>query len=159
MSLQSRITAVVQHIATQLKNIKLKQWDLTTLTTTEKSTLVWALNELSNTIASATSIDDTATNTNTTATYSANKIHTIVNTAISNLVNGADVNSDTLSELADQITALAQADNGLVSAIASQSFTTTQKATARANIEAVSTTDIGSTSRDFVVDFDTVYNA
>lgn len=62
--------------------------------------------------------------------------------AITDLINGADVDSDTLKELADKITALAQADKGLVSAANKQSFKAAEKETARKNIDAVSTAEL-----------------
>ena len=58
--------------------------------------------------------------------------------AITDLINGADADSDTLKELADKITALAQADKGLVSATSAQEFEETNKEIARKNIDAVS---------------------
>lgn len=61
--------------------------------------------------------------------------------AITDLINGADVDSDTLKELADKITALAQADKGLVSATSAQEFEETNKEIARKNIDAVSKAD------------------
>lgn len=62
--------------------------------------------------------------------------------AIVDLINGADADSDTLKELADKITALAQADKGLVSAASKQSFKAAEKETARKNIDAVSTAEL-----------------
>ena len=137
MSLQTKITALAETIATQVKNIKVKQWDLTTLTTTEKNTIVWALNEVK---ASIWTLDTDVT--------------TRINTAIANALEWED-----LSDLADQILALVQADNWLVSATAVQSFTDPQKAQARSNINAASATDVGDTTRDFVTDFNNIYNA
>lgn len=62
--------------------------------------------------------------------------------AITDLINGADADSDTLKELADKITALAQADNGLVNATQAQSFTVEQQKQARTNIAALAEEDI-----------------
>lgn len=62
--------------------------------------------------------------------------------AITDLINGADVDSDTLKELADKITALAQADNGLVSAVEAQDFDADQKKQARDNISAIAEEDL-----------------
>lgn len=62
--------------------------------------------------------------------------------AIADLINGADVDSDTLKELADKITALAQADNGLVSAVEAQDFNASQKKQARDNISAIAEEDL-----------------
>lgn len=62
--------------------------------------------------------------------------------AITDLINGADVDSDTLKELADKITALAQADNGLVSAVEAQDFNASQQKQARDNISAIAEEDL-----------------
>lgn len=85
-----------------------------------------------------------------------------------------------LSDIAAQITALMQADQGLVSTAAAQTFTPTEKAVGRANIDAASQADmtqaqeniatnandiasietaVGNTDHNFVTDFDNTYNA
>ncbi|WP_310609219.1 hypothetical protein [Limnohabitans sp.] len=121
---------------------------LTALTTTDKTSVVAAINELQTTIAAKPSINDAETQP--TSTWSSQKTHDEITGAITALINGADADADSLKELADKITALAQTDTGLVSAGSSQAFTDDQKATARANIGAVSAADIGSMS---TVDF------
>ena len=75
------------------------------------------------------------------------------------LRHGADVSSDTLKELADKIAALAQADNGLVSASQLQAFTEQQKAQARTNIDVYSKAEIGDIDTNFVTTINTVYNS
>jgi predicted DNA-binding ArsR family transcriptional regulator len=77
-------------------------------------------------------IDDAATANN--KVWSSNKTQTQITAAIAAIINGAGVSSDTLKELADQITALMQADNGLVSAIAVQQFNDAQKTQACTNL-------------------------
>jgi hypothetical protein len=77
-------------------------------------------------------IDDAATANN--KVWSSNKTQAQITAAINALINGAGVDSDSLKELADQITALAQADNGLISAVAIQAFSDAQKQRACANI-------------------------
>lgn len=159
-SLEIRIQLLAQHIATTARNLKLKQWDLTGLNTTEKATLVGAINELYSLISSGSvDIDDTTTATD--KVWSSSKTQTVINTAIATALEWED-----LSDIADQITALMQADNGLVSASSSQTFTDPQKAQARTNINAASATDlstlttnIGNTDRNFVTDFDNIYTA
>lgn len=137
MSLELRIKELAETIATQTKNIKVKQGDLTTLTTTEKNTIVWALNEVK---ASIWTLDTDVT--------------TRINTAIANALEWED-----LSDLAGQILSLVQADNWLVSAVATQTFTTEQKAKARENIDSASATAVWNTDRNFVTDFNNIYNA
>lgn len=137
MSLETRIKELAETIATQTKNIKVKQWDLTILTTTEKNTIVWAINELKSSIWTLDSWIDTR-----------------ITNAIATALEWED-----LSDLADQILALVQADNWLVSAVAVQAFSDIQKTQARTNIWAVASTAVWDTERDFVTDFNNIYNA
>lgn len=136
MSLDLKIKALAETIATATKNIKVKQWDLTTLTTTEKNTIVWAINEVK---ASVGALDAAVT--------------TRINDAIALALEWED-----LSDLADAILALVQADTWLVS-VTSQTFTEPQKAQARTNIWAASSAAIWDTERDFSTDFNNIYNA
>jgi type V secretory pathway adhesin AidA len=109
---------------------------------------------LANAIAAlpaAAVIDDAATANN--KVWSSNKTQTQITAAITAVINGAGVDSDTLKELADDITALAQADNGLLSAIAVQAFTDPQKQQACANI------GIGDPFHDFVPAIEAALNA
>ena len=174
MSLDSRTKLWFERVAWVLKDHKDKLWDLSTLNTTEKSNLVWALNELKaglDGIDLTDLINDSAAATNTTWSSSKiqselNNVNTTAAQAITDLINWAPDSADTLKELSDQIVALAQADTWLVSASAAQSFTEAQKAQARSNIDAVSTTDfatfqtaVGNTDTDYVSAFDAIYNA
>ena len=150
----AQITTLLKQVNTTLKG---NQGDLTKLSTTDKTSLVNALNELKNTIDNKTSINDsqkTAANT-----WSATKISTEITTAITNVINGADVSSDTLKELADKIAALAQADNGLVSAKVAQSFTAPEKLQARNNIDVYSKAEIGDVNTNFVTTINTTFNS
>ena len=150
----AQITTLLKQVNTTLKG---NQGDLTNLSTANKTSLVNALNELKTSIDNKTSIDDsqsTAANT-----WSATKINNEITTAITKLINGADVSSDTLKELADKIAALAQADNGLVSASLSQAFTQQQKLQARSNIDVYSKDEIGDINTNFVTTINTTYNS
>ena len=150
----AQVTTLLKQVNNTLKG---NQGDLTKLSTADKTSLVNALNELKTTIDNKTSINDSQ---NTTAnTWSATKISNEIATAITNLINGADASSDTLKELADKITALAQADNGLVSANQSQAFTEQQKAQARSNIDVYSKAEIGDINTNFVNTINTTYNS
>ena len=149
----AQITTLLKQVNNTLKG---NQGDLANLNTTDKTSLVNALNEIKTTIDNKSAINDSQ---NTTAnTWSATKISTEITTAITNLINGADVSSDTLKELADKITALAQTDNGLVSASQSQAFTEQQKAQARSNIDVYSKAEIGDINTNFVTTINTTYN-
>ena len=150
----AQITTLLKQVNNTLKS---NQGDLTKLNTVDKTSLVNALNELKTLIANQTSINDSKTTT--ANTWSATKISNEITTAITNLINGADASSDTLKELADKIAALAQADNGLVSANQSQTFTEQQKAQARSNIDVYSKAEIGDINTNFVTTINTTYNS
>ena len=150
----AQITTLLKQVNNTLKG---NQGDLTNLSTADKTSLVNALNELKTTIDNKSSINDSqATTTNT---WSATKISNEITQVTTNLINGADVSSDTLKELADRVAALAQADNGLVSANQAQAFTAAQKLQARDNIDVYSKAEIGDINTNFVTTINTTYNS
>ena len=150
----AQITTLLKQVNNTLKG---NQGDLTKLNTTDKTSLVNALNELKTTIDNKTSINDNQTTAGNT--WSATKISNEITIAITNLINGADTASDTLKDLADKIAALVQADSNLVSAGQSQPFTAQQKAQARANIDVYSKAEIGDINTNFVTTINTTYNS
>ena len=136
---QQRITALAQAIASDIKNLTTNQGSLTTLTTTNKTSLVAALNELNTAIANASNINDTATNTS--ATWSSQKINTTINNAVTALVNGAGTTLDTLKELSDALgndanfaATIAAQMGKRVRVDAAQTFTVTEQAQGCANL-------------------------
>lgn len=149
-----QITALLKQVNNTLKA---NQGDLTKLSTADKTSLVNALNELKTTVDGKAVINDGQTTT--TNTWSATKISSAITQAITNLINGADVSSDTLKELADKIAALAQTDNGLVSANQAQAFNEQQKSQARSNIDVYSKAEIGDTNTNFVATINNTYNS
>ncbi|MBE0975437.1 hypothetical protein IH776_29920, partial [Escherichia coli] len=76
---QERITSLAQAIAADIKRLTTNQGTLTALTTTDKTSLVKAINELKSSIANTTNINDTSTSTS--ATWSSDKINTSINNA------------------------------------------------------------------------------
>ena len=150
----AQITTLLKQVNATLKG---NQGDLTKLSTADKTSLVNALNELKTTIDNKTSINDSqATTANT---WSATKISNEITQAITDLIGGADESSDKLKDLADKIAALAQADNGLVSANQVQPFTESQKLPARSNIDVYSKAEIGDINTNFVNTINTTYNS
>lgn len=143
MSADSKFALAFARLVTAINNLDnklgLQVGTLTNLETADKTDIVKALNELKAKIdnvqaqaQSGATINDKATNA--TSTWSSTKIQAQITKAITDLIGGSDTANDTLKELADQITALAQADNGLVSASKAQSFTPEQKRQACANL-------------------------
>ena len=150
----AQITTLLKQVNTTLKS---NQGDLTTLSTANKTSLVNALNELKTLIDNKTSINDSQSTT--TNTWSATKISNEITKSINTLINSADSSSDDFKDVADKIAALAQADNGLVSAIQAQSFTVAQKLQARSNIDVYSKAEIGDIDTNFVTTINTTYNS
>lgn len=168
-TLQTQLTNLTTRISTEVKAIRTlvngNLADLSTLTTTNKSNLVAALNELKTTVDSlaasgGATINDTATDS-TTQTYSITKIRDLVSTSISALTAGAPSALDTLSELAAALgndanfaaTITTSLSNRVRVDTATQGLTTTQKANARANIDAYGSVELGDPTTDFVAVF------
>ena len=136
---QQRITELAQAIAADIKRLTTNQGTLTELTTTDKTSLVKAINELKSSIANATNINDTSTSTS--ATWSSDKINSSINNAVSALVNGASTTLDTLKELADALgndanfaTTIAAQMGKRVRVDAAQTFTVAEQAQGCANL-------------------------
>lgn len=151
---QERITALAQAIAADIKRLTTNQGSLTALSTTDKTSLVNAINELKNSIANATNINDT--NTSKSATWSSDKINASINNAVTALVNGAGTTLDTLKELADALgndanfaATIATQMGKRVRVDAAQTFTVTEQAQGCANL------GIGNPDTDFVAAYNT----
>lgn len=101
-----RIKTVIQAVGADIKALKIADGDLSALTTTNKTNLVAAINEIA-AAASAPSgavIDDLATNGDTDVVWSADKVFDSIleakNALKDELVDGAGAALDTLKELA-----------------------------------------------------------
>lgn len=102
--LAQRLIDLANAIGADIKDIRLKQGDLTTLSTMAKSNLVGAINELRALIVGSAAINDAAGDGNVTETWSANKIFDMIEAAklaIKNdLTAGAGAALDTFNEFA-----------------------------------------------------------
>lgn len=105
MSLSTNVSNLATRVATEIKSVRTlvngNAADLNALTTTDKTNLVAALNELNAAIAAIDLTDlisDVTTATSTT--WSSTKITTAINAAVSDLIDGAPALLDTLNELA-----------------------------------------------------------
>jgi hypothetical protein len=133
--------------------------DLSGLTTTAKSSLVAALNELQQAVQAAASSGGAAINdatSTTTTTWSSSKIGQAISAATSALVDSSPAALDTLKELAAALGNDANFSATITTALgnrvrvdAAQTLTTGQQAQARTNIGAASAADVGDTSTDF----------
>ena len=161
MSLTTQISNLAVRVATECKSIRQVTGDKANLTTTDKSTLVAAINELKAALNNAAVILDTAGAGNTTNTWSADKIVTEINAAKTAIINGAPAAYDTLLEIANKLSS----DDGVTSSMLTsignkvaydqaQTLTAPQKAQAIANIGAISAADVGDVATNFVTTFE-----
>ena len=172
MSLESRIIALAQAVGGDVKALTAAQGSLTSLGTTNKTSLVAAINELLTLVGgSGAAIDDNAGDGSTAVTWSANKIFDSIEAAkaaVKNeLVNGAGAALDTLNELAAALgndpsfaATIAGEIANRVRYDAAQTLTEPQQTQARSNIGAASASDVaglisglGTYDRDYAADY------
>ena len=142
---QANIAAAFLRLVNASNILSSRVGALADLTTTDKRNLVAALNEIKASMPVLSSLIDDA-GASTSKTWSSTKIQQQITGAITALVNGSDAANDTLKELADRITALAQADQGLLSFAQAQTLSAAQKLQGCANL------GIGDPAFDFVPD-------
>ncbi|MGY8904157.1 MAG: hypothetical protein ACKVIH_06375 [Burkholderiales bacterium] len=158
MSLATRIESLVIRVAQEFNDVRTKAGNLANLTTTDKSNLVAAINELQAAVVSSAVIDDAQIAT--TSTYSSNKIVSLLDALKTEILGGADAAYDTLVEIqqllqngTSGLDALLAAVNNRVRFDAAQSLTVAEQLQARTNIGAVAASDVGNTDTDFVAVF------
>ena len=157
MSLTTRIESLVIRVAQEFNDVRAKTGNLANLTTTDKSNLVAAINELQAAVASNV-IDDGQVAT--TSTYSSSKIVTLLDALKAEILGGADAAYDTLVEIQQLLQngttgldALLAAVNNRVRFDAAQTLTVIEQQQARSNIGAIALTAIGDADTDFVAVF------
>lgn len=155
-TLNQQISTLAQTVGEDVKALLANQGDLSTLTTTQKASLVVAINELNATLVQIDKniIDDAQTVAN--KTWSSNKIVSEISTKCnevkSALLGGAGEAYDTLKELADLITenkelidSLQELAGAHVRYDAAQELSPEQKTQARTNIGAADDADYQTT--------------
>ena len=159
MSLTTRIESLVIRVAQEFNDVRAKTGNLANLTTTDKSNLVAAINELQAAVAASGAIDDTQITT--TTTYSSSKIVALLDALKAEILGGADAAYDTLVEIqqllqngTSGLDALLAAVNNRVRFDAAQTLTAPEQAQARSNLGAVAISDVGDTDTDFVAVFE-----
>lgn len=155
-TLNQQISTLAQTVGEDVKALLANQGDLSTLTTTQKASLVVAINELNATLVQIDKniIDDAQTVAN--KTWSSNKIVSEISTKCnevkSALLGGAGEAYDTLKELADLISenkelidSLQELAGAHVRYDAAQELSPEQKTQARTNIGAADDADYQTT--------------
>lgn len=137
---EAHIDSLATNIASAIKARDTKVGSLASLTTTDKASIVSAINELFAAIgASGAAINDTVTNG--TNTWSGNKITADIASAINALLDGAPDALNTLNELAVQVNDNTSFAATITTALANrlrvdaaQTLTAPQQAQALANL-------------------------
>lgn len=158
-TLKTRIEDLATRIGTEFKTIRALTGALTNLTTTDKSNLVAAINEVRSLSANAgAQINDTTPGASTT--YSSNKINTQISAATAALVASSPAALDTLNELAaalgNDANYAATTSTALGNRLrfdAAQTLTAPQKAQAGANMGSAQLVDTGVLDTDFAAVF------
>ena len=158
MSLATRIESLVIRVAQEFNDVRAKAGNLANLTTTDKSSLVAAINELKAAVVSSAVIDDAQVAT--TSTYSSSKIVTLLDALKAEILGGADAAYDTLVEIQQLLQNGTSGLDALLAAVEAhaavdgvQSLTVAEQLQARSNIGAVAASDVGNTDTDFVAVF------
>lgn len=184
MSTQSaNLTALAQAIGTDVKSLKDGQGVLSSLTTTAKSSLVAAINELVSSVSSSSSINDSTTGTtttwssskittqiaaiiddtsssSTTTAYSASKVNSAISDAINALIDGAPSTYDTLKEISDYIASDTTGMAALTTAINNRvRYDDTQTLTALQQLQACNNIGIGDPTTDLVSEYEAARDA
>jgi len=161
MSLETQIIALAQAIGADIKDVRAKQGDLTSLTTTAKTSLVAAINELKAALGSAgAAINDTAGNGDASVTWSADKIFDTIEAAKaavkSDLTNGAAAALDTLSELAAALGNDPSFAATMATALSNRvRYDATQTLTGPQQLQACNNIGVGDPEHNFVADYTT----
>jgi hypothetical protein len=163
-TLETRLRDLATRVGTECKALRTlingNAADLTGLTTTAKTSLVAAVNEVNAKPTGAT-INDAATNG--ASVWSSTKVSSQITAQVQAVIGASTPAAlDTLDELANALgddanfaATTAAALGNRVRVDAAQAFTAPQKAQAKANIDAYGNLEIGNPDTDFVAVFNT----
>lgn len=158
MSLESQIVSLAQAIGADIKSLKSADGNLSSLSTTAKTSLVAAINELYGLVGSSGATINDSSTTSTTQTWSASKSQTAINNAITalqnSLVNGAGPALDTFKELQDALGNDPSFAATVATALANRvRFDAVQTLTAEQQLQALTNLNVGDPTRNFVSDY------
>jgi hypothetical protein len=165
MSFDTNVSDLATRVASELKSHKVlingNVANLSALTTTAKSNLVAAINEVAAGQAQAgAQIDDVTPSTS--KVYSSSKTNSQIAAAVSNLVASSPAALDTLNELAAALgndanfatTVNTALGNRLRVDVNNQGLTGTQQSNGRTNLDVYSKAEIGSVTTNYVATFE-----
>lgn len=156
MSLITRVNALATAIGTDIKALFANQGSLAALTTTAKSSLVAAINEVQAAgVGGGVSINDASTSS-TTTTWSAAKSTAAIAAAVSGILGSASAAYDTLQEIQAILESDETSISGLLTAVGNRiRFDASQTLTSGQITQACTNIGVGEPETDFVA----TYNA
>ena len=173
MNLQQRLDALIQVLGadhksqqTSINNLIGAIGTLSSLSTTDKSNIVAAINEIYAMAQASSGVINDSLSTSTSKTYSIDKIKSEIlsanNTLKSELLGGVPQAAwDTIAEIANYISSDQTATSGLIASVGNRvSYTqadgksASEKLQARQNIDAYGSVELGNPDTDLV----TLYN-
>lgn len=160
MSLQDQIVSLAQAIGADVKALKAADGNLSSLSTTAKSSLVAAINELYGLVGSGGVTINDASTVSTTQTWSASKstaaIAAAITTLQNSLVNGAGSALDTFKELQDALGADANFATTVATALGNRvRYDAVQTLTSPQQLQALNNLGVGDPTHNFVTDYNT----
>lgn len=163
MTLEARLSAFAAAVGVDIGTLLKTRGDLGALTTTEKATLVGAINELKaglNSIDLTGIISDTSGAGVTDKTWSADKIISALNTLKGEIIDGAPAAYNTLKEIATYLTANDGQLAALLEAIGNRvRFDAAQTLTAAQQLQACENIGVGNPDADLVAAYTTARDA
>lgn len=156
MSLSTQINSLAQGIGNKVKDLYTKQGTLTNLSTTDKTNLVNAINEVltkaNAAAAGGAGINDAAPST--TSTYSSQKIVDGLAALKAEILGGANSAYDTLLEIQNFLQSSTNGLDALLAAVNNRvRFDAAQTLTAGQQLQACQNIGVGDPTTDFVATF------
>jgi hypothetical protein len=161
MSTETQVIALAKAVAADVKQLYARGGDFSKLNTTAKTNLVAAINEIYGLIGqSGAKIDDTATDGNTSVTWSADKIYDSIlasaNQVRTSILGGAGEAFDTLIELANALGNDANFSATVTAALANRvRFDAPQTLTTAQQLQACTNIGVGNPEADFTAAYNT----
>jgi len=161
MALDQRLQDLAVAIGNDIQDLRGRTGNLSGLSTTAKTSLVAAINELVVAIGSASgggaAINDATTSL--TTTWSSTKIGAEVTSAIAALVGSAPAALDTLQEIAAELADQDSAVSGLVTAVANRvRYDAAQSLTTGQQLQACTNIGVGNPEVDLVAAYEAARN-
>jgi hypothetical protein len=166
MTQEERLIALANALGADIKAARIARGDLTALSTTAKSNLVAAINEVRQIAIDASggtggaSIDDTATNGATSVTWSADKIFDSIEAAKIAVKNDLTAGASSAYDTFQELQALLEADETLTASLADAvskrvRYDAAQTLTVAEKLQACTNIGIGDPDSDFVAVYNT----